>query len=66
VKRKRTVKKDRKRPKSKQERKERARILLLIEAHPKWTNQQVGRCCLKFKRMIENTKKEGWCWKERG
>jgi dephospho-CoA kinase len=52
------LKKIEKDPKSKARTQKRARILLLIEANPKWTNQQVADAVLSSKRMIENTKKK--------
>ena len=52
------LKKIEKDPKSKPRTQKRARILLLIEANPKWTNQQVADAVLSSKKMIENTKKK--------
>ena len=51
------LKKIEKDPKSKARAQKRARILLLIEAHPQWTNQQVADAVLSSKRMVEKTKK---------
>ena len=53
------LKKIEKDPKSKARAQKRARILLLIEAHPEWTNQQIADAVLSSRAMVEKTKKNG-------
>ena len=51
------LKKIEKDSKSKPRAQKRARILLLIEANPKWTNQQIADAIMCSKSMVEKTKK---------
>ena len=44
-------------PKVKPRVQKRARILLLIERHPKWTNQKIADAVLSSRAMVEKTKK---------
>ena len=51
------LKKIEKNPRTKARARTRARILLLIEAHPKWTNKQVAEAVMSSRAMVEKTKK---------
>jgi DNA-binding MarR family transcriptional regulator len=44
-------------PKTKARAQKRARILLLIEAHPKWTNEKIAQSVMSSESMVNKTKK---------
>ena len=54
---KKELKKIEKNPKTKARARTRARILLLIELHPKWTNKEVADAVMSSRAMVEKTKK---------